>query len=71
MQLREFALQYLEARPRVGKRGRLDDLAFIGLEHTEITTLTPDVNADHISEAGGIDLAKMVCRMNSYRSLPL
>lgn len=55
MELDEFALQQLEARPLVGKRGRLDDLALIGLEHTEVTALTADINADHVSEAGDID----------------
>src|SRR5215472_1086216 len=55
MQLGEFALQHLEATVFVRNRGRLDNLALIWLEHTEVTALTADINAYHIGKAGGID----------------
>jgi hypothetical protein len=55
MKLGEFALQHLEATVFVRNRGRLDNLALIWLEHTEVTALTADINAYHIGKAGGID----------------
>src|ERR1700730_8518317 len=47
-------LQQRKARHGIGKLCRFDDLAFLGFESTEATSLAPDIDADYIGKGRGI-----------------